>query len=295
MLEKYLNTWRNFRESYQPLSDEFNDAQLSVNAASISFHALFSIIPLLFVILLGASFFLDKHSVQNNLLQSITNLFGPSLAHHVQQIIFTVQKTAQKKWTTLSGIGALFLGASNIFWNVQKALRDIWLDEEKHKRIRFYLKARFKAFASVLLSIGLLAILTLATPLLSPFYRLIAQTKEMSVYLLFFVDGMISITSIILVLMIIYKILIPKKVQWKPVFLGALFSAILFVSGKFGVDYFLSRLTILTSFGAAAGLVILLIWVYYCSYVFLIGAVLIKLKQSNKKLFLKRKSHEVSS
>lgn len=242
-------------------------------SASLSYYTTFSIAPMLIIIIGLAGIFFGTEAVQGEVYRQFSGLIGPSAADTLQTAIGNMQITGKSWVATIVGITTLLIGATGVFTELQDSLNTIWSIKVKPRNgIVQYLINRVISF-SMVLTLGFLLIVSLLVntviALLSE--RFFSMYDEWA-----WVTQVINITVIIAIVTILFafmfKFLPDAKIEWRHVWVGALFTAGLFLLGKFAIGYYLSTSTIGTSFGAAGSLAILLAWVYYSSAILFFGA-----------------------
>ena len=175
---------------------------------------------------------------------------------------------------TVLGVVLLLLGATSVFAELQDSLDRIWHvpTRKRSSGILILMRTRLLSFGMIL-AIGFLLIVSLVVsaglatlgnlwePLFGGWYVLAAVTDA--------VGGFLLVT---LMFALIYKVMPSVRVQWRDVWIGAMFTAILFMVGKWLIGLYIGRSGVVSGFGAAGSLVVVLVWVYYSAQIFLIGA-----------------------
>lgn len=262
---KYL---RLFKET----GKEFSEDKVPRLGAALAYYTIFSIGPLLLIAVAMAGLFLGQEAARGQVSQELGKFFGPEMSKSLEQMIEAANKPKSGKLATIVGIFTLMLGASGVFGQLKDALNTIWnVEAKKAGGIMGFIKERFLSMAMVL-GIGFLLLVTLvfdaAIAALGPWLaRLVGG--EAIVHVLSLVLSFIIATVLFAA---IFRILPDLKIAWHDVWLGAVFTSILFVLGKWGLGLYLGKAAVGSAYGAAGSLVILLVWIYWSSQILFFGA-----------------------
>ena len=243
-------------------------------AASLSYYTVFSIGPMLLIIMSLAGIFYGQEAVQGQLYGQIKGLVGSEAAAQIQEIIKNVQKTNHSTIGAIVGFVVLFIGATGVFTEMQDSINFIWSIKAKpQKGWLKYIINRLISF-SLVVGLGFILLVSLfinaVVEILSN--RLQTRFPEYSVYL-FYVGNLVVLLVVIGALFaVIFKVLPDATVSWKDAITGAIFTAALFLVGKFLIGYYLGTSNVGITYGAAASLVIIFLWVYYSSIILYFGA-----------------------
>ncbi len=256
------------------------------HSAAVSFYTLFSIAPITIIALAVAGFVFGKEAAQGQFTAQLTQLVGKEGAQVIQEAVERSQPQ-QKGWTaTVISIGALLVGATTVFGQLQDSLNDIWGVTSKPSRsgIVVMLIQRLISFAMVL-TVGFLLLVSLVlTTTLTAAVDFIGG--QWSPYLLRVGDFIGALVIITALFTLVFKVMPDVELRWKDVWLGALVTAVLFDIGRFLIALYLGHSTVASTYGAAGSLVALLVWVYYSSAILFFGAEWIKAycDQSRRKI-----------
>lgn len=243
-------------------------------SASLSYYTVFAICPLLIVIISLAGIFFGREAVQGKIYGQLNGLVGSDAAVQIQTIISNIQHT--QKGTTGAVIGSivLLIGASGVFTEMQDSINYIWSVKAKPKKS--WLKFLGNRLLSFLLIIGMGFILLVSLiinalmELLNE--RLLRLFPNYTVQLFYVLNIFIILLVITLLFAVIFKVLPDAIISWKDAFTGAIFTAVLFLAGKFLISYYLSRSNLGLTYGTAASIIIILSWVYYSALILYFGA-----------------------
>jgi len=237
-------------------------------AAALAYYAIFSIAPLLMIIIAIIALVFGERAAKNEIAGQLQVLVGPDAAGMIQTMIASMHNRASGIWATIIGTLTIVLGASGLFGQVQSALDTIWHAlPPKKGNVLHLVKERLIHFAMVL-GMGALLLLSLFTGIAAT-----AITNYFNVgSLLQTVNIVTSFVLIMLLFAIIYKALPSVKIAWWDVWIGSAVTSVLFTLGKLFIDMYMANSSIGSAYGAAGSLVVLLVWVYYSAQIFLLGA-----------------------
>jgi membrane protein len=254
----------------------FHDELLTA-AAALSYTTVFSLPPLLAIVLLLVGKVADPETVQTAIIDQVRGLIGEAGAEQVGSIISAVQRTSVdvSLATTLSVI-ALILGATAAFAQLQAALNQAWEVKAtpKGNQIMHFVRKRLLSFGVVVtLAFLLLVSLMLSTALSAAGGALGTHLPSgLSKRVLEVINFVVSLAVLSGVFALMFKYLPDARIAWRDVRAGAIATALLFVGGKTLIGFYLGRSDPGTAYGAAGSLVVILLWVYYSSIIVLFGA-----------------------
>jgi membrane protein len=243
-------------------------------AAALSYYTLFSLAPLLIIAISIAGFVFGQEAAQNRIVETIRGLVGQDSAQAIQGMIQSAgEKPRAGMVATVFGIIALLFGAGGVVGQLQTSLNKIWGVEPKAGQgVWGFVRQRFISFAMVL-SVGFLLLVSLlVSALLSALTTLLGNVIGGLSIVSHAVDIAVSFGFVTLLFALIYKFLPDAKIRWKDVWIGAALTSILFTIGKFLIGLYLGSSGVTSVYGAAGSLVTVLLWVYYSSLIFFLGA-----------------------
>ena len=241
-------------------------------SAALAYYSIFAMAPLLIIAISVAGLIFGEEAARGQIYDQINGLLGPKGAAEIQTLIQASSDTGKSLLAMALGLITLLIAASGVFGQLKDALNSIWgVMLKPGGGILATVKGYLLSF-SMVLAIGFLLIISL---LLSA--ALQAVNGFMSGHLPFpsFALPLTAVVSfIVLVLLfgLIFKVLPDVEIGWKDVWIGAAFTAALFTIGKYLISLYLGRTSIGSSFGAAGSLILVLVWVYYSTSIFLLGA-----------------------
>lgn len=252
----------------------FSDDDGMKLSASLAYSTIFAIAPFLVIIISLAGSVFGIEAVRGNVYGQIKDLIGPEAALQVQSIIANVELKDQSLWGSIIGGVILIITATGVFTEIQGSINFMWGIKAKPKKglVKFIVN-RLISF-SLVVSIGFILLVSLLlNSLMDVFYsRLKTMFDNTSVDLLYAVN-LASIFLIIASLFtIMFKVLPDAKIRWKDSMAGASFTAVLFIIGKFLIGFYIGNSKLGATYGTAASIVVILLWVYYTSIILYFGA-----------------------
>ena len=247
-------------------------------AASLSYYTLFSLAPMLLTVIALAGFFFGREAVEGQIYGQINGLIGGPAAKQVQDLLKNTQQSGQSVWAAVLGLVTLLIGATGTFAEMQDAINLIWgLKQKPGNGILQYFITRILSF-SLVVSLGFLLVVSLAAnALLNIFSERAALLFSDATYYLFWILNVAVVWGVIALLFtVIFKVLPNCRIALKDAFVGAGFTSVLFMVGKYGIELYLGQSNIGSAYGAAGSVVIILVWVYYSSLILFFGAAFTK-------------------
>jgi membrane protein len=248
-----------------------NALQLS---AALSYYTIFSLPPLLIIIISLSGFFYGADAVRGEIFGQINGLVGNDAALQIQETLKNVTLSSSNVFATTLGIIILLIGASGVFAEIQDSINYIWGIKAKPKRgfIKFIYN-RLMSF-SMIGSVGFLLLVGLIINSIVDILnkRLVIIFPVNTVYFFYISNLLIVFVIITLLFIIIFKTLPDGKIAFRDSIIGASFTAFLFMIGKFAIGFYLGRNNIASIYGAAGSVILILIWVYYSAIILYFGA-----------------------
>lgn len=251
------------------LEEWFND-NVSHLAAALSFYLLFSLAPLVLIVLAIAGAIYGPDAARGELVSQLETFAGPIASVAVQAIVENARQSAGT--ATVIGVGALLFGATAVFAELQEALNRIWgVQAKPGSMVWNYVRRRLYGFAMVagigLLFISFLVGSTILAAMESHMNPLFAPAP-----LWLWARGAIGLLLTLVLFAAIFRFVPDVELRWRDVWMGAITSALLFQLGRGFLADYLSSSTLSSAYGAAGSLVILLVWVYYSAQIMMFGA-----------------------
>lgn len=257
----------------QTLNEFLADNAIKLSA-SLSYYTIFSLPPLLIVIISVCGFFFGKEAVSGELFGQINGLVGNDAALQIQEAIKNVKLSDSSNFATIMGIVVLVIGASGVFSEIQDSINYIWGIKAKPKRgLVKFVRNRLMSFSMIgsvgfLMMVGLIvnSLMDLMSERLSRFF------PNDAIYLFYVVNLVIVFVIITLLFTVVFKTLPDGKVVLRDSLIGASFTAVLFMVGKFAIGAYLGSSAVASVYGAAGSVILILAWVYYSAIILYFGA-----------------------
>ncbi|MDQ3277901.1 MAG: YihY/virulence factor BrkB family protein [Bacteroidota bacterium] len=243
-------------------------------AASLSYYTIFAVAPLLIIIISLVGVIFGRDAVQGRIYEEIRTVVGSEAALQIQSIIANLQQTQNTTLGTIVGAVVLFIGATGVFTEIQGSINFIWSVRAKPKKGWLkYIINRLLSFVLVL-ALGFLFLLSqIASALLTLLnHKLIQHFPNYTVYLINTINAIVMLCSLTGLFMVIYKVLPDAVISWRDALIGAVFTTLLFLGGRYVISLYLGRSNLDVTYGTAASIIILLTWVYYSSIILYFGA-----------------------
>jgi membrane protein len=242
--------------------------------AALAFYTIFSIAPLLLIVIAVAGMVFGEEAARGEIVVQLQGLLGTAGARAVQGLLESVRRPADNVPAAVFGVLLLFVAATSVFAELQDALDRIWRAPQRtpHGGLWRLVRARLLSFGMIL-GIGFLLIVSLA---FSAAMRALSRwwDPDSSSWATFSGASELALSLLLLtaVFAMIYKTMPRARIAWRDVWVGAAVTSVLFVAGKWLIGLYIGRSGITSAFGAAASLIVVLLWVYYSAQIFLFGA-----------------------
>jgi membrane protein len=247
--------------------------RISSRAAALAFYSLLALPALLIIAVAVAGIVFDEALATGEIVSQTALWLGRDNAELVQSIIEQSLVSTSGLFAALFGLVGLLIAATTAFAELQESFDQIWgVQEPPRSAIRHLLRQRLIAF----LLVGCVGLLLLTSLIMSALIGLLERLwidwLGPSTNLLAALDFSVSLGIVTSLFALIYKFLPSCPVAWRHVWIGALFTSLLFSLGKFLIGMYLGSSTIASPFGVASSLILLLLWLYYSAQIFLFGA-----------------------
>ncbi len=240
--------------------------------ASMAFYAVTSLAPILLIIVAIAGLVFGEDAARNALSGQFQALMGQQSAELLQSAIQNAGKKSSGIFATLVGIVTLIVTASGVFGEMQSALNTIWKVNPQGTTVSRLIRAR-AASLGLVGALGFLLLVSLvASAGISALGDYVNEMLPFGTLILSVLNTVISFILIAVLFAAIYKILPDRKLEWGDVIIGALATSFLFTIGKSLIGWYLGTSAVASTYGAAGALIIILLWIYYSSQIFLLGA-----------------------
>lgn len=242
-------------------------------AAALSYYSAFSMGPLLIIVIAIAGFIFGEEAARGQLFFELKNLVGTDGAQMIETIIKGASNTATGIFATIMSIVLLVLGSVGVFVELQESLNIVWGVEPKPGRgVWGFLKNRIVSFSMVVATGFLLMISLIVNSAIALFNEFMGEMFPSLIPLAYIMNNAASLVVITLLFAMIYKVLPDVRISWRYVWLGAGITSLLFAIGKYLIGIYLGSSSYSSTYGAAASLVVIFVWIYYSGLILFFGA-----------------------
>ena len=242
--------------------------------AALAYYTLFSLAPLLLIVISVAGLFFGEDAARGQIVAQLRLVMGAAGASAIQELLASVRQPGEGLAATLLGVALLLVGATTVFGELQDALDRIWRAPARALTNSWLMLVQTRLLSfGMILAIGFLLVVSL---LASTALEVIGQHWNLMLGgwypLAVATNAVVAFALVTAMFALIYKVMPSVRVLWRDVWIGALFTALLFTLGKSLISRYIGGSGITSAFGAAGSLVAVLLWVYYSAQIFLIGA-----------------------
>lgn len=250
------------------------DGYVPSMGAALAYYTVFSLSPLLLIVVSVAGLAFGQEAARGEIAAQLQGLMGEHSASAIQALLASVQRPSEGIAATALGLVLLLAGATSVFGELQDALDRIWRvpQRQRHTGWLSLARARLLSFGMVLALGFLLTVSLLASAGLAALGRWWSPFLAGWYVLAVVVNAAVGFALVTTMFALIYKLMPRVPVQWRDVWIGALFTAVLFSLGKSLFGLYVGRSGVASGFGAAGSLVVVLLWVYFSAQTFLMGA-----------------------
>jgi membrane protein len=264
------------REAWDLVRQAFTDWQEDGAprlGASLAYYTLFSLAPLLLAAIAIAGLVFGQEAAQGRIVAELESVIGHPGAEAVQQLVRNSWKPGTGILASIAALVTLVLGATGVFVELRSSLDVIWEVKPPSGGIGAMVKARLAAFGLVV-AVGFLLLVSLvvSAALSAMGHTLIAGLGGAAGMVLQVANQVVSLAILAVLFAMLFKFLPDTDVAWRDVWFGATTTSLLFTIGKYLIGLYLARSSVSSTFGAAASIVILMIWIYYAGQIFFFGA-----------------------
>lgn len=258
--------------------NDFNDNECMKLSASLSYCTIFALPSFAIILITFLGYFLGEDVVSGQLYKQINKMVGDHAADQIQEIVENSKVSKSTIIDTIVGFVTLLVSATGMFGEIQSSINDIWnIDGKPKKGFMHTVVDRFFSFSMIVI-FGLILIISL---LIDSFVDMVHNKLDafyggQTVFLADMLDSFFVFLIMVFLLFYIFKELPDGEIKFKETLVGALFTAVLFMIGKWGIGIYLDNSDNFSLYGTAGSILMLLLWVYYTSLILYFGAVFVK-------------------
>lgn len=271
----FKNIWAVLKQAFS----DFGTLGITRMAAALAYYTVFSIAPMLLVIITICSVFFGREAIEGRIYHQITSFVGSDAAAQIQELIKNAALSPHITLASVIGIVTLILSATGVFAEIQSSINTIWRLKANPKKggIIKILLTRLLSF-SMIVSLGFILMVSLIinAAMDAIVDRLTQIFPGITVYLTYAINIILTLVTTALLFAIIFKVLPDAKIKFKDIRAGAITTAILFMIGRAAIGFYLGHSKVSSTYGAAGSLVVILLWVYYSAIILYFGAAFTK-------------------
>jgi membrane protein len=242
--------------------------------AALSYYTIFSIVPLLMLILVIIGPILGDSYIQTAIVNQVRILINYQSADFIKSILVSISETKLSIATVIVGLVTLIIGTVGVFYELKNTLDDLWDTNQSEKEIKswkYFFSSRILSLSMIpilgfllLISIVFSAVISFISGY-SPIFSEMATVFKI-------IEFIFSFFILSFLFTFIYRFLPTRKLPWRELVRGAIITSVLFLIGKFIISVYITNLSGASIFGATETFIILLLWIYYSVQIFLFGA-----------------------
>jgi membrane protein len=243
-------------------------------SAALAYYTVFSLAPLLVLVMSLLSVFYGQEAIQGQVFTQINGLIGNDAAKQLQDMIKNVALSNKTNTALAVSITTLLLGATSIFVEIQDSVNMIWRVKAKPKKGWVKLIKDRLLSSSLVISLGFLLLVSLLINgmILALSDVITRYLPGISVLIISGLNFAVSTFVVTLLFAVIFKVLPDAKIAWKDVRWGAFFTALLFMFGRYLIGVYIDTTGTSSTYGAAGSLIVILTWIYYTAAILYFGA-----------------------
>ncbi len=276
MIKDYFSK-KGLKNGFKILKAAFNgfmDDRALKLSASLAYYTIFSLGPLLLLLIALAGVFFGQEAIQGKVFKEINGMVGNDAAMQIQDIIKNLRLSGKSTISVIIGAVTLIIGATTVFGEIQDSINMIWKVKAKPKKGWVKLIKDRLLSSSLIITLGFLLLVSLVVngALMALSDRLKAYLPDITVLLFNAINIVISFIVISVLFGVIFKVLPDAKIAWKDVRSGAAFTTILFLIGRLVINIYIESSGTSSTYGAAGSLIVILLWIYYTAAILYFGA-----------------------
>jgi len=267
----------------------FVEDRVTKLSASLAYYTIFSLTPLIIILLSAATLFFGDERNQKTRGQfygQVTEMVGKDAAAQIQGFVEHANKSGQSTIGLIIGIGTLIIGSTAIFIEIQDSINMIWKVKAVPKKGWLKMLSNRLLSFSLIVSMGFLLLVSLVINSIvvglgsklanllsrSQIEEVIPVANDTMTLLIYILNNVITLAAVTAVFTVIFKVLPDVIIRWKSAIIGALFTAVLFSLGKYLIGIYIEKGNPGSAFGAASSIIVILLWIYYTSIILYFGA-----------------------
>jgi membrane protein len=265
---------RSITEFLRAVAAKWSRDQILSHGAALAYYAIFSLAPLLVVVIAIAGFVVGRATVQDEILRQVATHVTAEAAAMIEAMIQRFSSPRSGLVASALGVLSMLIGATGVFGHLQATLDYVWeVPRERGGGVWGFVRKRLVSFVLVLVIGAMLLTTMVLSDILTATMERLEAIAPATAPLLGPANFSLSLLIAVGAFALAFRTLPAAQVEWRDVWLGSILTAILFTVGKSLLGLYLGRTGIASAYGAAGGLVVILVWVYYSAQILLAGAV----------------------
>ena len=266
--------WTNAWDVLRNAGNSFFDDRCLKLSAALAYYTIYSLAPLLVLVIALAGIFLGEDAIRGQIFSQIHGLLGNQAANQIQDMIKRVGLSGKSNTALIISVVTLLTGATSIFVEIQSSVNLIWRVKAKPKRGWLKLLKNRLLSSSLVVSLGFLLLVSLIVNgiLLALSDQLTRFFPDLGIYLIQVLNFSLSTAVVTVLFGVIFKVLPDANISWKDVRWGAIFTALLFMLGRYLIGLYIETVGKESTYGAAGSLIVILTWIYYTAAILYFGA-----------------------
>lgn len=249
-------------------------------SAALAYYTIFSLTPLIIIIISAVSIFLgDNMDPNTKLFGEISEMIGVDAANQLKGFVDNANLSGKSTIGLIIGIITLLVGSSAIFIEIQDSINLIWKVKAVPKKGWLKLITNRLLSFSLIASLGFLLLVSLVINSVVvgigsklEIYASSVGIEEVSGFFMLILTNSLTLAVVTIIFAVIFKVLPDVDLKWKPALIGALFTALMFSLGKYVIGIYIEKGNPGSAFGAASSIIVILVWIYYTSVILYFGA-----------------------
>lgn len=254
---------------------KFGDEDALKYSASLAYYTVFALGPILVLMISLAGVFYGEDAIEGRVYSELREFIGSSAATQIQDLIKNLSLSGKSTMALIISAVTLLLTATTVFGDIQNSINKIWRVRPKVKKGWVKMIRDRLLSSSLVIGLGFLLVVTLVINgvVLAFTDRLQQFFPESTLFLFSSVNFLLSFCVIFVLFAVIFKVLPDVVIEWRTVRSGAIFTALLFVLGRYAIGIYIESTDTESTYGAASSIILILLWVYYTAAILYLGAI----------------------
>jgi membrane protein len=269
-LHKLMIVW----ELLNATVGEFNRDKAYMYGAALSYYAVFTMAPMILVIVISVGFFIGEEQTLKEIMENIATYIGESTAQQIQYVLKGIRENTKGATGRIVSFATLIFSSTVIFYNLKESMNTFWkVEAQNDASFWSMILARIHAFLMVLGAGALLifgVVLEAVMVQVNRFFKEILPDSLAN--LILYSHHFVSFTLFAIMISMIFRYLPDARMRWREIFIGASFTSVLLILGQIGISWYIGMSNLGNTYGAAGSVIVLLAWVFYSSQILYFGA-----------------------